>query len=220
MMNALRTRDNNAVRYFLRTKHHGELITTEGAVPKVELCLFRRSGDWKMLTIEPAMEWTMEWWEIKGFWPPGRNAAFLSFRCANWLTFASSTQGLIALPSHISSCSTAFCYEMIKLTIFVVLLLSAISASAHGYVAEVDIAGKSYMGNVPGGPADPSIIFQVSDVSPVKGASNPSLNCGLNATPAALVASANPGDKIDFHWRGGGGSNARLLFSSWPLMEY
>jgi len=106
-----------------------------------------------------------------------------------------------------------------KLTIFVVLLLTAISASAHGYVAEVDIAGKSYKGNVPGGPADPSIIFQVSDVSPVKGASNPSLNCGLDATPATLVASANPGDKISFHWKGGGGSNVHL-FSSWTLMGY
>jgi len=55
---------------------------------------------------------TMEWWEIKGFQLPGRNAAFLSFRCANrphWLTLASSTQGLIALPSHVFPCLTTFC---------------------------------------------------------------------------------------------------------------
>lgn len=106
-----------------------------------------------------------------------------------------------------------------KLTISLLIsLLTATSAFAHGYVAEIDIAGKSYAGNVPGGRDNPSVIFQISDVSPVKGASNPSLNCGLNATPATLVASANPGDKIDFHWKGGGGSN--WPHNTGPMLTY
>lgn len=86
-------------------------------------------------------------------------------------------------------------------------LLAAAYASAHGYVATLTIAGKDYKGDVPNGADDPSVIRQVSDVSPVKGADNPDLNCGMKATPAALVADANPGDTISFDWRGGDDSH-------------
>jgi hypothetical protein len=82
-------------------------------------------------------------------------------------------------------------------------LLAAASAYAHGYVATLTIAGKAYKGDSPGGAMDPSVIRQVADVVPVKGATNPDINCGLKAQPAALVASANPGDKVSFDWRGG-----------------
>ncbi|KAF9070750.1 glycosyl hydrolase family 61-domain-containing protein [Rhodocollybia butyracea] len=77
------------------------------------------------------------------------------------------------------------------------------SVSAHGYLAALTINGKTYSGNVPGAQATPSVIRQVSDISPVKGTSNPDLNCGLSAQLAADVATANPGDSLAFDWRGG-----------------
>jgi hypothetical protein len=83
-------------------------------------------------------------------------------------------------------------------------LLAATSAYAHGFLAAVIIEGKEYLGDLPSGVDNPSIIRQVSDISPVKGADNPDINCGLSAhSPAALVANANPGDTISFDWKGG-----------------
>ncbi len=62
-------------------------------------------------------------------------------------------------------------------------MLAAACANAHGYVADLIIADKHYKGNEPAGAKNPSVIRQVSDVSPVKGATNTNINCGLNATP-------------------------------------
>lgn len=95
---------------------------------------------------------------------------------------------------------------------FFIPMLAAACANAHGYVADLIIADKHYKGNEPAGAKNPSVIRQVSDVSPVKGATNTNINCGLNATPASLVANANPGDKVSFSWKGGDGSNVRLPF--------
>ena len=88
---------------------------------------------------------------------------------------------------------------------FCAFLLTAVAASvdAHGFLYTVTIDGKRYVGNVPGGSANPSVIRQVSDISPVKGASNPDLNCGLSAQLASLVADANPGSAMAFNWSGG-----------------
>ena len=60
-----------------------------------------------------------------------------------------------------------------------------------------------YVGSMPNGDTNPSVIRQVSDISPVKGASNPALNCGLSAQLATLVANANPGSTMAFNWSGG-----------------
>jgi len=90
-----------------------------------------------------------------------------------------------------------------KTTTLFVPLLSAAYASAHGFLATWTIAGKAFKGDVPNGPQNPSVVRQISDVSPVKGASNPDLNCGMKAGPAALVANGNPGDTLTFDWRGG-----------------
>ncbi|KAJ3574602.1 hypothetical protein NP233_g1662 [Leucocoprinus birnbaumii] len=97
-------------------------------------------------------------------------------------------------------------------------LLAAASAYAHGYVADIDIAGKDYKGDVPAGDKNPSVIRQVSDISPVKGATNPDINCGLNASPAALNAHANPGDSIAFDWRGG--DNTKWPHNTGPMLTY
>lgn len=104
-----------------------------------------------------------------------------------------------------------------KSTIFS-LLLSASYALAHGIVTEVTIDGKVYKGNLPNANPNPSIIRQVNDVGPVKGANNPDIVCGLSAKNAALVADANPGSTITFDWRGGDNSN--WPHNTGPMMTY
>ncbi|KAJ3715316.1 glycosyl hydrolase family 61-domain-containing protein [Lentinula raphanica] len=96
------------------------------------------------------------------------------------------------------------------------------SVFAHGYLAYLGIVdGQSYTnytGNVPNADPNPSVIRQVSDISPVKGASNPDLNCGLNAQFAEKVASANPGDLLVFDWRGG--DNTNWPHNTGPMLTY
>jgi hypothetical protein len=91
-----------------------------------------------------------------------------------------------------------------KTTSLFVPLLTAAFVSAHGFVNTVTINGVAYQGNDPrepkGSPPFPSIIRQIQTVDPNKGARNPAINCGPNATPGAKVAPANPGDPIEFLW--------------------
>jgi hypothetical protein len=75
-------------------------------------------------------------------------------------------------------------------------LLAAPYVAAHGILRRISIQGKVFEGNGAGGPTNPSVIRQVSSQDPNKGANNPSLTCGPNSGPAALVADANPGDII------------------------
>ena len=74
------------------------------------------------------------------------------------------------------------------------------SAAAHGILTKVVIDGKSYTGSLPSKTPSDSPIRQVSDVVPVKGADNPSMNCGLNAQVASMVVPANPGSSMEFYW--------------------
>ncbi|KAI6165334.1 glycoside hydrolase family 61 protein [Pisolithus thermaeus] len=60
----------------------------------------------------------------------------------------------------------------------------------------VTIDGQAYQGNIPGGTTNPSIIRQVFDIDPVKCATNPSLNCGMNALWLQTSLIANPGSQI------------------------
>jgi hypothetical protein len=92
-------------------------------------------------------------------------------------------------------------------------LLAAALVSAHGYVSLVTIDSKRYVGDVPNGAKNPSIVRQINDVSPVKGANNPNVNCGSGAQLATLSANANPGSVVTFSWNGGDGSNVCTLFS-------
>jgi len=89
---------------------------------------------------------------------------------------------------------------------------------AHGYVAQVTIDGTVYHGNVPNAQPTPSIVRQINTIDPVKGASNPYLNCGQDAQKAALVANANPGSKLQFLWLDGDGTN--WPHNIGPLMTY
>ncbi|KAF9232373.1 glycoside hydrolase [Melanogaster broomeanus] len=74
--------------------------------------------------------------------------------------------------------------------------LLPVLVSAHGFIASVTIDGTSYPGNEPGG-------YYGSQCYKT-GATNPSINCGMNATLAANVANANPGSQLQVHWWGHG----------------
>lgn len=102
---------------------------------------------------------------------------------------------------------------MLPLFIFALYpLLSLLpSVAAHGYVPKVVIDGTTYSGNAPNAKPTNSPIRQISDISPVKGSNNPSLNCGLNAQLAAMVVPANPGSVMEFYWGGLGGLNVCFL---------
>ena len=82
-------------------------------------------------------------------------------------------------------------------------LLAAISVSAHGFVDQITVDGKVFQGNTPWKATNPSAIRKISDNFPIKGAANPSVNCGKDAKPASLVADANPGSKLTFSWKNG-----------------
>ncbi|KAF9269749.1 hypothetical protein L218DRAFT_890571 [Marasmius fiardii PR-910] len=97
------------------------------------------------------------------------------------------------------------------------LLLSSY-VSAHGYIATVDINGKDFPGNIPNGETKPSIIRQIGDVSPVKGANNKDLFCGISEQVASDIATANPGDTISFDWRGG--DNSFWPHNTGPMLTY
>ena len=58
-------------------------------------------------------------------------------------------------------------------------------------------------------------------MSPVKGASNPDIMCGLSAQKAQLVAPANPGSLLSIQWNGGsGGSTEAWPHQVGPLLTY
>ncbi|KAH9028414.1 glycosyl hydrolase family 61-domain-containing protein [Lactarius hengduanensis] len=92
------------------------------------------------------------------------------------------------------------------------------SVAAHGFVTKVVIDGKTYSGNVPNAQPSDSPIRQIADIGPVKGASNPDLNCGLSAQLATQVVPANPGSNLQFFWGNPGGSN--WPHNTGPLMTY
>ena len=55
---------------------------------------------------------------------------------------------------------------------------------------------------------------KIVDIGPVKGASNPDLNCGLGAALAGMVVPANPGSVLSILWSGGDGtSNVNKIFA-------
>lgn len=89
----------------------------------------------------------------------------------------------------------------------------ATSALAHGFVSRITVDGKVFKGNVPNGKEDPSIIRLISTTSPVKGTSNPDINCGQGSPhPAADIGNAMPGSKLEFVWDAGDGSNVSCVF--------
>ncbi|KAG5335216.1 hypothetical protein C0989_001828 [Termitomyces sp. Mn162] len=95
----------------------------------------------------------------------------------------------------------------------------ATSALAHGLVTQITVDGKVYPGNTVNSKENPSVIRLVSSTSPVKGATNPDMNCGFGAPqPAADVGNAMPGSKFEFTWGSGFGGN--WPHNTGPLMTY
>ncbi|KAI0935511.1 hypothetical protein AcV5_003922 [Taiwanofungus camphoratus] len=103
-------------------------------------------------------------------------------------------------------------------------LAAATCVSAHGFVSQVIIDGTAYAGNVPSEAADNkaggSPIRQISTISPVKGADNPDINCGMGAQLAEVVAPANPGSNVTFQWSGGEDGGQNWPHNVGPLMTY
>ncbi|PPQ72829.1 hypothetical protein CVT26_003338 [Gymnopilus dilepis] len=108
---------------------------------------------------------------------------------------------------------------MIPTSSLLIPLLFATYASAHGFVYKLGVNTQTYTGNLPGAtPSEPSVIREISTQDPVKGASNPSLTCGMNSTAGTLVADVMPGDAITFDWRGGGLDN--WPHNTGPMLTY
>ncbi|KAL0579072.1 hypothetical protein V5O48_002914 [Marasmius crinis-equi] len=95
----------------------------------------------------------------------------------------------------------------------------AVHASAHGFIAEAHIGGHKYEGNSVGNPPKDSVIWQLGDVSAVKGATNKQITCGHGAHQAKLVADAMPGDTMTFDWRDGDGGK-HWPHDMGPLLTY
>ncbi|KAJ7881366.1 glycoside hydrolase family 61 protein [Mycena olivaceomarginata] len=94
-------------------------------------------------------------------------------------------------------------------TVLLLPLLALPYVSAHGFVHKVWIGTKTFTGNTPNADPTGSIVRQINNVDPVKGADNPAVNCGNDAQLAADIADANPGDAMSFLWTGGD-------LSKWP----
>ena len=92
-------------------------------------------------------------------------------------------------------------------------LLFTSSVLAHGFVDILTLGSNAYQGQEPtedGQPNNASVIRRISTIDPVKGATNPDLNCGSSAEAVSLNANVNPGDGVLFKWIAGGGENVSL----------
>ncbi|GJE89425.1 glycoside hydrolase family 61 protein [Phanerochaete sordida] len=108
---------------------------------------------------------------------------------------------------------------MQALTTFLSLSLFISLAHAHGYVKSIAIDGQWYAGNIPNNYKGPSPIRLISDIGPVKGATNPDIVCGLSAQKAEMVVPANPGSVFSVQWSGGDGVS-KWPHNIGPLMTY
>ncbi|KAI0350302.1 hypothetical protein OH77DRAFT_1413263 [Trametes cingulata] len=103
------------------------------------------------------------------------------------------------------------------------IALAAISrVTAHGWVANVTIDGKTYQGNAPGqSPPIDSPIREISENGPVKDVSDPTIACGLGAQVASQVAAAAPGSNVSFHWVSGSSTSLEnWIHIVGPIMTY
>ncbi|KAF8921153.1 glycosyl hydrolase family 61-domain-containing protein [Mucidula mucida] len=108
---------------------------------------------------------------------------------------------------YISSIITPINYTMKFLLASLPILAYAISSvSAHGYVNNVNIGGTDFSGSAPASGSTDGVVRVISTTSPVKGADNPSLNCGQDATAVSDIAKGSPGDVMAFSWNSGGGN--------------
>lgn len=78
----------------------------------------------------------------------------------------------------------------------------------HGYVEQVVIGGKTYMGPQPYTSAKlDSPIRKITSTNPITDVKSSDMTCGIHAaTTAAIVAPAIPGSKLTYRWRQGSGA--------------
>jgi hypothetical protein len=90
--------------------------------------------------------------------------------------------------------------------------------AAHGALKFAVVDGTRYDAPNPNGDSGQFTIRAINDINPVKGTSNPDMNCGHNAQKAALVADANPGSVVGFAWANGEGGT--WVHNTGPVMTY
>ena len=136
-------------------------------------------------------------------------SAWIAQRVGGQNYHKSSAQSLWAViqspPIRAMFSQSAFAFALVP------ILALLPSVTAHGFVNKVVIDGTSYDGNIPqddaGSKSSASPIRQIFDIGPVKGASNPDLNCGMSAQLASMVVPANPGSVMQFYWGNPGAEN-------------
>ncbi|CAE7160990.1 unnamed protein product [Rhizoctonia solani] len=108
---------------------------------------------------------------------------------------------------------------MLFRTVIATLAAAVTAVSAHGFVDQVTIGGKSFSGPFPfsnNNAASP--IRKITTTFPITSANDANMNCGIGAVPAAQVAAANPGDKVTLSWKSG--RNKNWGHSIGPAMTY
>jgi hypothetical protein len=90
--------------------------------------------------------------------------------------------------------------------------------AAHGGLNFAVIDGTRYPAPNPNGDSGQFAIRGINDINPVKGTSNPDMLCGHGAHPAALVADASPGSKVEFSWKNGEGGT--WVHNTGPVITY
>jgi hypothetical protein len=107
---------------------------------------------------------------------------------------------------------------MLRILPILSALLIPTLVSAHGYLQQVTIDGTVYKGNdLNVATPAASIIRLVSTNSPVKGTSNPYMNCGQDAQFASQVGNANPGSQLQLLWVGGTDGSSNVC-DSMPIL--
>ncbi|KAH8827666.1 glycoside hydrolase family 61 protein [Flagelloscypha sp. PMI_526] len=110
---------------------------------------------------------------------------------------------------------TKFLFSLVLAATFISPVL------AHGIMTKLVIDGKTFAGPAPAEndqkSAD-SIIRRVADTEPVTSVDDAILNCGRDATKAALVADVQPGSSIQAFWGSSEGGN--WPHEDGPMMTY
>ncbi|KAJ7574631.1 glycoside hydrolase family 61 protein [Mycena floridula] len=92
--------------------------------------------------------------------------------------------------------------------------------AGHGQVMQVTIDGQPFAGNLPGGSqVGSSIVRLVTSGDPIKGATNPDINCGRASQVATEVAQAMPGSVLAFKWTGESGQ-VNWPHDTGPMLTY